>query len=318
LKSCEYNKKYDFIFFTDIRINEKLPENVKIQRFTLNDFTELVQKQTKIKPSIEYGWKICDFKPAYGFLFNEFIYGYNFWGIIDIDIIFGKIEDFITEELLNKYDIISALKFWLSGSFAIFRNTKKVNELFMQSKDWKRVFVEPRHFAFDECGRLINDKGEKVYQLLKSGKKINEIKTDIESFTHVLFNERKSDGLKLYFKDMNCEKLDNKMIIKFNNGDLLLYNRNLAKEILYYHFVNDKNNFTFNIPKWKNIPDTYFVTNYIFTIENDFRLKKIKFLFSYFKGAIKFFLIKKPIKVLNKMSMKIKLFIKNNELKRRN
>lgn len=41
--------------------------------------------------NIGYPYKLCDFKPAYGFLFPEIIKRYDFWGHGDIDVVYGNI-----------------------------------------------------------------------------------------------------------------------------------------------------------------------------------------------------------------------------------
>jgi len=54
---------------------------------------------------IESEYKLCDFKPAYGLIFSEHFKDYDFWGYCDIDIIFGNIRAYMTDVLLNEYDI---------------------------------------------------------------------------------------------------------------------------------------------------------------------------------------------------------------------
>jgi hypothetical protein len=65
--------------------------------------------------NIKHSYKLCDFKPAYGFIFFELIENYDFWGYCDIDIIFGSIRDFITKEILESHDLISTRPDWIPG-----------------------------------------------------------------------------------------------------------------------------------------------------------------------------------------------------------
>lgn len=57
--------------------------------------------------AIPNSYKLCDFKPTYGLIFSEYIAKYDFWGMGDIDVIYGNIRDFITEDVLNNNDIIT-------------------------------------------------------------------------------------------------------------------------------------------------------------------------------------------------------------------
>ena len=97
LKSARWNNTVDFIFFTDIpgQINF---ENIKFIAFNLDQFNSLASEKLNIDVNISEGYKLCDFKPAYGFLFRELVEGYDFWGHGDVDVIYGNIRNFISDE----------------------------------------------------------------------------------------------------------------------------------------------------------------------------------------------------------------------------
>ena len=97
---------------------------------------------------IKRPYKLCDFRPAYGLIFEEYLKNYDFWGHCDIDQIFGNIKNFVTEEVLNKYDKINK-----NGHFVLYRNTLRMNNLFKEKGslfDYVDVFKSNENFAFDE------------------------------------------------------------------------------------------------------------------------------------------------------------------------
>ena len=49
---------------------------------------------------------------------------YDFWGYCDIDLIFGNIRKFITDDILDKYDKILS-----RGHFTLFRNKDSINTI---------------------------------------------------------------------------------------------------------------------------------------------------------------------------------------------
>src|SRR5665811_1376568 len=104
IHSCSYNPTIDFFIITDNHalIHNK-PENVKIIYKTLEEIKKAASEKLGIKVNIDYPYKLCDFKPAYGFLFPEIIKGYDFWGQSDLDVIYGDIRGFITDEMLVTY-----------------------------------------------------------------------------------------------------------------------------------------------------------------------------------------------------------------------
>ncbi|MDR3340306.1 MAG: hypothetical protein LBT25_09510, partial [Candidatus Symbiothrix sp.] len=109
LHSCRYNPTIDFYIFTDIE--EKLPHlppNVRLIPYSLEQFKADASKALGFDVAVESGYKLCDFKPAYGCIFSDWIKAYDFWGYCDIDLVFGNIRAFMTEDLLAEYDIISA------------------------------------------------------------------------------------------------------------------------------------------------------------------------------------------------------------------
>lgn len=69
-----------------------------------------------------------------------------------MDVIWGDLSQFITDELLNKYDRIG--KF---GHLILYRNTEKINRLFMlpgAACPYTTVFRDESHYGFDEITGL--------------------------------------------------------------------------------------------------------------------------------------------------------------------
>lgn len=79
INSCIYNPTIDFIIITDNKeqIDNK-PENVKIIHKSLKEIKSSASKRVGFEVNIDYPYKLCDFKPAYGFLFPEIVKGYDF------------------------------------------------------------------------------------------------------------------------------------------------------------------------------------------------------------------------------------------------
>lgn len=247
LHSCSFNPTVDFYIITDNQtpINNK-PDNVKIIHKTLDEIKLSASQKLGFKVNIDYPYKLCDFKPAYGFLFPEIIKGYDFWGITDIDIVYGSIRNFMTEEILNEYDIISSRHDYITGSFCLFRNNDFVNQLFIKSKDYKMVFSNPVHFCFDECNFLFDE--------LKNGASILDIDNPIESMTYVVKKEEKLDRLKAFFDFIIVEGLPGN--IEWNSGRLIY---KMMYEVMFYHLIEFKT-FCTNRKILKPMPQKFYFT----------------------------------------------------------
>jgi len=152
VETCKFNPSVDWIIFSEQLSPENKASNVKFIKTTLREIEELIYNKLKLRANITRGYKLCDFKPAYGIIFKDYLKGYDFWGHADLDMVVGDIRKFITSNVLEDYDIVSADERRLCGPFTLFRNCKKINELYKEHKDYEIIFGSDKHYAFDEKG----------------------------------------------------------------------------------------------------------------------------------------------------------------------
>ena len=245
LHSCRYNPSIDFLIFTDnTDANLELPANVKIIPYSIEQFKADTAKVLGFDVAVEFDYKLCDFKPAYGYIFFGYIKDYDFWGYCDIDVIFGNIRAFMTDELLNKYDIISARHDYLTGCFALYRNNKEMRELFKQSKDYRKVFTESSNFFFDETNFS--------FEAFEKGLHYSQIRTEVESMTHVAKRLQEENRLKAYFEFQIVEGFAGNRL--WNKGQLI-YRKEY--EAMLYHLVRFKRKYSEPIDLQKQIPEKF-------------------------------------------------------------
>ena len=155
LKSCEYNKEFRWLIFTDSDL-PKIPENVSVIEMTLSDMKELAEQKLGMDISLEKPYKVCDFRGAYGIIFADYIKGYDFWGYGDVDLVYGNLSKFVTDELCGRYD-----KIFPCGHLSFIRNTPEINRIYEKdaanSWNYKDVFQNEKSYIFDEY-RGINEK----------------------------------------------------------------------------------------------------------------------------------------------------------------
>lgn len=146
LISAKNNPSIDFLIFTDNQI-ENVSSNIKVFRFTFEEMVDEFQKVFDFKICIPSPYKFCDYKGSYGEVFSRYLQGYDFWGYCDVDLIFGNIRKFITNDLLEHYDRIFGL-----GHFSLYRNNPEINSVFKKvvEPSYRQVFTFPEGCAFDE------------------------------------------------------------------------------------------------------------------------------------------------------------------------
>lgn len=94
--------------------------------------------------------KAGDFDPALGVLFEEELKGYDFWGHTGLDVAFGRLDRFVSDEFLSGLDIFGNDPNAINGCFSLYRNCDVVNNLFREQRDWTEIFEDPGHYGFDE------------------------------------------------------------------------------------------------------------------------------------------------------------------------
>ncbi len=212
-----------------------LPPNVKVHAFTLAGFSELASRTLGIPIQVPAAFKLCDFRPAYGVIFHEYLSDYAFWAFGDLDVIYGDVARFLGP-LLDGHDIISCRKGWISGSLCVLRNCSEVNSAFLKSADWERVFTTPANQLFDELGAHL-------YKAVSGGADVLALKGDVDSFTHVVKRLERDGVLRCSFQDMACENLEWGETLIYDHGRI---NRaSDGAEVMYVHTVLMKRRFFF-------------------------------------------------------------------------
>lgn len=151
LESCKLNTSIDFLIVTDQHITMVAP-NIHIWNTTLSEIKKRIEKITGISVWLEKPYKLCDFRPLFGKIFETYTSKYEFWGYCDCDLIFGNIRYFLTEKILTNYDYILG---W--GHFHIqrtidpkFEKVWKTARSLWDNINWENVFQSKRNEWFDE------------------------------------------------------------------------------------------------------------------------------------------------------------------------
>jgi len=255
-RTCAYNKDITFLVFTDNDSSEyKNITNIKFIPATLAEFNALASTKLGAEVNITNAYKLCDFKPMYGLIFEDYLKEYDFWGYCDTDIILGDLKNILTSEVLEKYDIISSHPQYMAGPFSLYKNAREVNTLFFKSKDWKEVVLVKNYISFDEAGNVISK--------LWEGHNIFDFESDIESMTHVVQNKGKSK-VNAYFSNFNIERIPQQAKLTWKEGKLT---DSLGNELYIFHFLVYKSSLLFNVPLKLN-EDFFNFTKYGFFLDN--------------------------------------------------
>lgn len=167
LKTAAKNPNINFLIISDSEENIDYPGNVIVLSQTFSEFRELMEKRLGQTIVLEKPYKLCDYKPVYGYVLSEQIKQYDYWGYCDCDLIWGDLYSFIEPLMEKGYD-----KIFASGHLTLYRNTQENNELF-RTLDGGSLFSEiskdNQIYWFDEDYQGKSN----IHDLfLKSGKKV--------------------------------------------------------------------------------------------------------------------------------------------------
>ena len=149
LASCRMNPTVDWLFFSDCGQLEDCPRNVRVIETDYGDYCTLIGKRLNIDFRPDHPYKLCDLKPALGYVHANQLADYDFWAFGDLDVVYGQLREYFTTTRLARYDLISTHARRISGHLTLVRNTPRMCEAFRLIPDWQRRFCGP-HQALDE------------------------------------------------------------------------------------------------------------------------------------------------------------------------
>jgi len=282
--SARKNSTIDFLIITDDKSTIG-KDNIKVIHMKFEELKKRIQKIFDFDICLEKPYKLCDYKPAYGLIFEDELKGYDFWGHCDIDLVFGDIRHFVTDRILEEND-----KVYEHGHFCLYRNIPQVTQILKNDGpypefNYKETYSTNDVFGFDEFHGMVCKSHRLNLQMYLNTNDFFDCKTD-----------------HLYFRDAFHMDKTVRTVIRYENGKLFAIEitekeakkKNFSnvryREIMYFHFQKRvlkgieeikefKNNFWI-IPNkliWKDCSyqELYKARNQ-FIYHNTFRIHKMK------------------------------------------
>ena len=249
IASCKKNPSVRFVIVNDSIDKSILIENVQYIKMSMNELSTVFSEKLSAEFSLTNAWKINEFKPCFGLVFNDLLVNYDFWGWCDIDIIWGNLRTFLTENLLTDYDVITSKLNWTAGHFTLFRNTQSINSLFLNNPKVIALLQSPIYYAFEESCQRWQGKLFSLETLIDNNMPV--------SMFDIVKNADKEGKIKAFFKDLIRE---HPQPINYIYEDGKLTDLENREEFMYYHLITVKKIWRFFIPAYTDIPTRFFIT----------------------------------------------------------
>ncbi|RAR51133.1 DUF6625 family protein [Flavobacterium lacus] len=266
LETIRLNDAVDWLFFTDDKTEYDFPDNVTVVYKKFDEIQLLFQSKFEFKIFLESPFKLCDFRPSFGYVFEEYLTNYDYWGHCDPDILWGNFNNFLNWDILSKYD-----KIFTFGHLTLYKNTQEINKLFMSplngAERFKTVFTHPKGFAFDEkqnnsINSIFDSHSLPVFQ--------TSYAADIDPYHTNMILSNYNYTANTYTTDLIKEQL-----FTWENGCVYRYyiekGKLIKEEFLYIHLQKRqmKCNFTdFNVDKILISFDEFLLLEEVITLQN--------------------------------------------------
>ena len=236
-ESIRQNPTIHWHFHTDCDCDSFKAENADFHHISREDYIEFVSDKLGVKFAPHDNHKLCDIRPMYGILYENEIGGYDLFGYGDIDVIYGNIRQFYTDEVLEN-NIISTHTWCFSGHFTLVKNERWLRNAFRRVRNWKSLIEQHYNQRFDE---------DKFFKLFKYPK---FLPVRFQYIYDLLNPEWKKYRSKLYLKEQFTTPLTpsgwidngiNHPTVWFWKNGRITNETDGDREFIYFHFMNFKN-----------------------------------------------------------------------------
>ena len=277
LLTAKRNQKIDFLIYTDQNVDQfevLNADNIEFKTLSFDDLRKKVQSKFDFEISLKTPYKLCDYRAAYGLIFEEELKEYDYWGFCDTDVLLGDIYQFLEKHSFFENDYA---RYGLFGHLQIFKNSQEVNRIFMSGKgsnyrlDYQNVFTNEQSFIFDEANGI-----QKIFEKSNFKQLQDKFFDDID-ISHFSFREYGENEPKRYYFWSEENGLES---INLIDGDIVV------ERPLYAHFQKRM----IKCPEFKLVDSFYVIPNQLVIGEKISKqeieeLTKNKFYWEYVKST---------------------------------
>jgi len=83
---------------------------------------------------------VSDYYPAFGEIFADLLTDCDYWSVTNWDVLYGRLDHFLSDETLAQYDIWSDDYRHVNSLFCFYKNEARINRLYRRVPFWESLF----------------------------------------------------------------------------------------------------------------------------------------------------------------------------------
>lgn len=148
--SCGQNPMIDFIYYTNCPLPKHTYNNTIFHYCTYEDYCNMVSERLNIDFQCPKPYKLTDLKPFIGAIHEEELSQYDFWGMGDLDLVYGDLSKIVNDYTLSKYELLTTHCYHIAGHFTLCKNNDYYRNLCFRIPNWKQKLLQEKHYGLDE------------------------------------------------------------------------------------------------------------------------------------------------------------------------
>lgn len=278
LNSCSNSELVDFLIFTDDKAHYDYPSNFKVVYTTFEEMNQRIIDKVGLSQHLQRPYKLCDYRPIYGFLFEEYLADYAYWGYCDTDLIFGDLDRFLAPIFREKYE-----KIFCFGHCTLIKNTAENNRLLLTDDVMvsKLKDIDNNYSLDEEFNGSINN----LFMQCQKSMYTKELQANTYTKTSNFYLTKWNNSLQKY----EIIKRKNHVFVREEKGLFEYFIENgqlIKKEYLYMHFQSRPMELKVdcNSSVYKIIPNAFEPLEYTeVSLDNFAKIKKKNWNLHYFR-----------------------------------
>jgi len=150
VESCKWNPSVRWRIYTDCGEPENKADNVEFVHLSFDDYKALVRERLSIAFDPPTPYKLCDLRPCVAHIHERDVAGFRFFGYGDLDVVYGNIRSFYSDDVLARANVLSTHPERLSGHFAVLRNTPAFRRAYERIPNYRTLLEQPHSASMDE------------------------------------------------------------------------------------------------------------------------------------------------------------------------